>query len=328
MVITLCGDDNARLSARLRQLVAQHAPGELATFNLSELDGADLTLPTLRAACEAFPFIGDERVVVVKGLLGRFSEKDGENTPEKGAAASFAKELKAYLPEIPASTVLIVVERRKLGAGVVAKVLRDSSTLEEYNFPDGRDLQGYVANLAQQHGTSVDRGAAALLAEAVGGQPARLQTELQKLIAYKAGEAPITAEDVRSLVDMPLEIVVWDLTDAIYARQSRAALRALRALRERGQPTQMVIGALASQIRNLVLADDHRGKGPDQMAKAAGMKPYSARKASTALRNFQPKEPSRILKALMELDFRSKTGKAEMDSALELLIVNACERRL
>jgi DNA polymerase-3 subunit delta len=328
MVITLCGDDNARLSARLRQLVVQHAPGELATFNLSELDGADITLPALRAACDAFPFMGDERVVVVKGLLGRFSEKDGENAPEKGAAASFAKELRAYLPEVPASTVLMVVERRKIGAGVVAKVLRDCSTLEEYSFPDRKDLQGYVTSLAQQHGTRVDRDAAGLLAEAVGEQPARLQTELLKLIAYKAGEIPITAEDVRSLVDMPLEIVVWDLTDAIYARRSRAALRALRALRERGQPTQLVIGALASQIRNLVLADDHRGKGPDHLVKATGMKPYSARKASTALRDFEPKEPSRILTALMELDFRSKTGKAELDSALELLIVNACERRL
>jgi len=328
MVITLCGDDNARLSARLRQLVDKHAPGELAAFNLSELDGADLTLPRLRDACDAFPFMGEERVVVVKGLLSRFSEKDGENAQEKGAAATFAKDLKGYLPEVPASTVLIVVERRKLGASLVAKALRDSGALEEYSFPERRDLQGYVIAYARQHGATLDQDAAGLLTEAVGEQPSRLQTELEKLLTYKADDKLITAHDVRSLVDMPLEIVVWDLTDAIYARKTLAAMQSLRALRERGQPTQMVIGAIASQIRNLVLADDNRKVGPDQLAKATGMKPYSAHKATTALRSFQPKEPQRVLAALMDLDFRSKTGKAELDSALELLVVNACERRL
>ncbi len=328
MVITLCGDDNAQLSARLRQLVEQHAPGELAAFNLSELDGAELTLPILRSACDAFPFMGNTRVVVVKGLLTRYAEKDGENVPEKGAAATFAKDLKAFLPEVPASTVLIVVERRKLGASSVAKALRDCSTLEEFSFPDKRDLLGYVVEYARKQGATLDTDAAALLTEAISDQPARLQSEIEKLLAFKANDIHISVHDVRSLVDMPLEIVVWDLTDAIYGRKTQSAIHALRALRERGQPTQLVVGAIASQIRNLVLADDNRDKSPDHLAKTTGMKPYSARKASTALRSFQPKEPQRMLSALMDLDFRSKTGKAELDSALELLVVNACERTL
>ncbi len=123
MVITLCGDDNAQLSARLRQLVEQHAPGELAAFNLSELDGAELTLPILRSACDAFPFMGNERVVVVKGLLTRYAEKDGENVPEKGAAATFSKDLKAFLPELcryRRSTTINTVEAGTSGRNTMA----------------------------------------------------------------------------------------------------------------------------------------------------------------------------------------------------------------
>ncbi len=58
------------------------------------------------------------------------------------------------------------------------------------------------------------------------------------------------------------------------------------------------------------------------------MKPFVARKTSAALRNFQPGEPRRLLSALVDLDLRSKTGKAELSSAFEFFVVEACARRL
>ncbi len=330
MVITLFGDDNSRLSARLRALVEEYAPGDLATFNLLELDGAEVTLPDLRSVCDALPFLGDRRVVIVKGLLGRFADKDAEDSGTKGAspAAAFAKELKAYLPQVPESTVLVFVERRKLGSSAVANALRSGGTVEDFSLPTGDGLAAYIERAVSANGGSIEHAAASLLAAAVADDPSRLEPELDKLLAYSGGDGQVTVRDVRELVEIPIEVAVWDLTDAMYSHDAAAAVLALRTLLERGQPGQQVMGAVASQIRNLVVAEEHRGASPEKLATATGMKPFVARKSVGALRNFKPGEPGRILNALRDLDLRTKTGKAELNSALEFLVVDACARRL
>lgn len=327
MVLTLCGDDNARLSSRLQALLAEHAPPEVVDFNLLQLDGGDLSVADLSSACDALPFLGDRRVVVVNGLLRRFAEGDAEDGG-KGASTQFLKELKAYLPRVPDTTLLIFVERRKLGASAAANALRNLSTVEELNLPAAAELPAYVAQLARAEGAAIDRDAASLLATAVAGDARRLEPELSKLLAYKAEEKRVTARDVRELVDIPLDVAVWDLTDALYAHDASAAVAALRTLLERGQPAQQVMGAVASQLRNLIVAEGYRGGSPDALARATGMKPFVARKSLGALRNFKPGEPRRILGALLQLDLATKTGKAEINSALELLVVEACARRL
>ena len=328
LVITLAGDDNAAVSRRLDELRAQYLPGDTAALNLLELDGADLTVDALRGACDAMPFLGDTRVVIVKGLLRRFGEKDAEETDGKGATAALLKDLKAYLPRVPDSTVLVFVERRRLGASAAANALRNGTRCEEHSLPSAQEMPAYIQKQVRERGAGIDRDAAALLGEAVASQPQRLEPEIEKLLAYRGGDGSVTVRDVRELVDVPLEVAVWDLTDALYAHDGAGAVRALRTLLERGQPAQQVMGAIASQLRNLLMAEEHRRSGPERLVSATGMKPFVARKSLGALRGFKPGEPRRILGALMELDLRNKTGKADLEPALELLLVQACAHRV
>jgi DNA polymerase-3 subunit delta len=326
VVITLAGDDDAAISARFDALLGELLPGDARAFNLLELDGAQLTIEALRSACDSVAFFGGVRVVVVKGLLRRFGEHDGEEG--KGADAALLKGLKEYLPRVPETTTLIFVERRRLGASAAANALRRASSLEEHNLPSPQDLPAHIQARARERGATLDRDAAALLAEAVATEPRRLESELEKLLAFAGEGGRVSVGDVRDLVDVPLEVAVWDLTDALYAHDARGVVRSLRALLERGQAPQQVMGAVASQLRNLVVAEEHKGSAPDRLASATGMKPFVARKSLGALRNFGPGEPRRLLAALLDLDLRSKTGKADLAPALELLLVSACARRV
>lgn len=328
MIITLSGDDNSKLSARLHSLLAEYLTGDAAAFNLTEMNGSEVSVDDLRAACDSVPFLGGHRVIVVRGLLGRFSDKEADGSAAKAAAAAFLKDLKAYLSRVPESTVLIFVERRKLGAGAAANLLRSATESEDCSLPDAKDMPRYVQKLVGARGATIDRDATALLAAAIAEDPPRLEPELQKLLAYRAEERHISVRDVRDLVHIPIEVAVWDLTDSLFRHDATASLKALRALLERGQPPQQVMGAVASQFRNLVVAEEHKGSPPDRLTAATGMKPFVARKSLAALRNLKPGEPRRVLAALMELDLRVKTGKAEINSALELLIVEVCARRL
>lgn len=328
MVITLSGDDNARLTSRLQTCLDQYLPDDTASLNLLELDGGEVTVETLRAACDAMPFLGEHRVVLVKGLLNRFADKDAADGSAKSATTSFLRALKEYLPQVPDTTALIFLERRKLGAGAVANLLRGAGQVEEFAMPSEAELPAYIVKMTRNRGASIDRDAAALLAEAIADEPRRLESELEKLVAYRSGDSPLTAADVHALVNIPLEVAIWDLTDALHAHNAPASIAALRSLIERGQAPQQITAAIASQLRNITVAEEFKAAGPDRLAAATGMKPFVARKSIGALRNFKPGEPRRVLAALMDLDLRVKTGKAEINSALEFLILQTCARRL
>ncbi|MEJ7652370.1 MAG: DNA polymerase III subunit delta [Chloroflexia bacterium] len=328
MVITLVGDDSARLESRLKSTLAEHVPDLDSSFNLSELNGATFTFDDLHSMCDALPFFGGDRVVVVKGFLRRFSDKDADDSSMKVGTADLLKALKTYLPMVPESTVLIFVDRRRLGAGAAQNLLKASTRVEEFNLPAAGELPAYIQARAKEQGVVVERQAAQLLALAAADQPNRIVTELDKLIAYKGDERRISEADVRLLVEIPLDVAVWDLTDSMFRHDSLGSLRALRSLLERGQVPQQIVGAIASQYRHMTTAEEYKGSSPDRLASATGMKPFVARKSLGALKGFKRGEPRRVLRALCDLDERYKTGKAELESALELLVVEACARRL
>lgn len=331
MIITIGGTDRRAVAARLQQIL-QDRGVSADSLSYSRLDGSELTADQLRLVCDTLPFLESTRVVVVYGLVARFTARAVE--ADDGAAAtgadraglqSVSREISDYLPAVPEWTTLILVEPKPLSNTGLGKLLRSIGRYDELNLPQTEDLPRYIQNAAREKGAELDRAATELLAQVAAQDAERIDSELEKLILYSDG-GRITESSVRLLVDIPLELQVWDVTNAVYARDAGRALPALRKLLEDSAPPQQLLGAIASQLRNLVLADGSRGRSPDALAQATGMKPWQAKRCVAALRNFDPGEPGRLLSLLSQVDVASKTGKAELGSALESFVVTACTR--
>ena len=71
MIIVLHGDNEFDRSEHLRQLKA--GLGEYDDLNLVELDGRSLTAAVLQVHADVPPFLGEQRMVVVHGLLTRLT---------------------------------------------------------------------------------------------------------------------------------------------------------------------------------------------------------------------------------------------------------------
>jgi len=76
----------------------------------------------------------------------------------------------------------------------------------------------------------IDSDAAFDLATSVGRNLRLIDNELDKLVAYRAGEGSIRKQDVRLLVPYSQEASVFDMVDAIGQRDSAKAFRLLREL--------------------------------------------------------------------------------------------------
>ena len=74
-LIILHGDDDFAIASRVRNLKNEMGDPSMASLNISELDGKIVALPELRGVCDAMPFLGDQRLILVNGLLTRLTGK-------------------------------------------------------------------------------------------------------------------------------------------------------------------------------------------------------------------------------------------------------------
>ncbi|NCC33451.1 MAG: DNA polymerase III subunit delta, partial [Chloroflexia bacterium] len=88
MLYLFYGPDELARSEAVAELCAR-VPADVAELNISRLDGRRLKLETLAAACEAMPFLADQRLVIVSDAL------------KHTKAGKERDELRAYLERVP-----------------------------------------------------------------------------------------------------------------------------------------------------------------------------------------------------------------------------------
>jgi DNA polymerase-3 subunit delta len=92
------------------------------------------------------------------------------------------------------------------------------------------DAMRWVAATAQEAGTRVDGDAARELVDALGADMMMISSELEKLLLYTLGKGRITLGDVETMVLSAKQRSLYELTDAISARDRAKALALLQGL--------------------------------------------------------------------------------------------------
>src|SRR5215211_28666 len=73
LIYVLWGTDRFTRDEQVRSLKRRMLAEPCGEYNLSVLSGDDVTVRDVRAVADALPFMGDRRLVVVEGLLGRIA---------------------------------------------------------------------------------------------------------------------------------------------------------------------------------------------------------------------------------------------------------------
>jgi DNA polymerase-3 subunit delta len=253
--------------------------GSLAT-NTITFEARATSPQEVMAACDTVPFLGDGRLVVVEGLLqtagrvkrgGRTRKPKAADDDDAGAGAWGA--LTEYVPRMPASTTLVLLDDEVPTANALLTALGPLSRVEHCVPPSERDLPGWVMARAKKIGLKLDAPAAKLLAELIGPDAYMLASELDKLLAYSGGEV-VREADVRELVSRAKEHKGWELADAVLEGQGAKAARVLYELLEDGQPAQLILATIAGRYRRIAITRDmlDRGESGSAIAARVGMK--------------------------------------------------------
>lgn len=319
MFYLLHGDDDYSRNAWLAALWRKIGAADLLALNTVRLDGRQLETAQLQSACSAMPFLAPRRVVIVVDLL------------TAGATRPIVKQLPAYLPALPPTTLLILIETQKVReTNPVYKwaAAADDKTAHVRLFarPEGPALEKWVRDAVKQRGGSIHGQAAQLLAANVGNDLYALTNEIEKLTLYK-GAAEIGPADVEQLSPYIAASGIFELVDALGSRNGRVAARLLQAALDQGVDPFYLFSMFIRQIRLLVQAreclDDRMA--PAQIATALGVHPFVAGKLARQAQGFTQSQLEQLYAHLLAVDVGVKTGRAELTTALHLLIADLTE---
>ena len=139
------------------------------------------------------------------------------------------------------------------------------------------ELPGWIGKRLREAGFRPDAGAVALLAERVEGNLLAAQQEIEKL-GLLAEPGALDARSLAALVTDSARYSSFDLCDRALEGARAAAIRTLQGLRAEGEEIQMVLGALAAEIRRLMrVAQRHAsGESMDQAVRAERGRPHYA----------------------------------------------------
>lgn len=331
MITLLHGDEEFTRSEALASLRRR----VLGEDDLGELNLAVLSPPpdlaALRDHADTLPFLGETRLVVVKGWLEALSRDMARGD---ASARARADALAEYLDRIPESTHLVFVEDVRVDER--HPVLQRIRTLAEqgqaevhlfilpHNARERREfVLRWMRDRARGMGIDLAPEAANRLADTVGNDLRLLHQELSKLRAYAGPGGFITLEDVERLVPYTGEANIFHMITAIGEGDARRATIILQQTLAAGQHPLQILALLARQYRIYMGLKDlvEQGRPHDEVAQALRVPPWTVRRDVRIARRMSWRALERIMERLLETDVAIKQGNIDATLAIQLLVV-------
>jgi DNA polymerase-3 subunit delta len=341
-------------------LTTLRAEGDFG-YNQDTFKGAEVSLAVLIATCNTYPFLSEQRLVILEGLPEKLSGKKGataapaeaetgdpeaavsENAQTSRPAASkhkgsgarksratgtdpkaFLAGLVEYLPRLPETTILALVMDDALEVNhPLMQAAKHGGKVRQFTTPSGPALEQWIIERAQMRGCAITPDAARMLAIYAGRQMRLLAGELEKLATYAGAGGRIDATSVRLLTPVAQQARIFDLTDALARHERARALTILHELLDQGEAPIGLIAFIGSQVRTLLQVKDlsERGMRPQQIAEIAGLNPFVVGKTLPLVRRFSFAQLKAAYRAALGVDNALKRSRMPAELALDLLVI-------
>jgi len=236
--------------------------------------------------------------------------------PEEGA-----RELRAYVesPSPDALCVLTLISRAK-SAPALAKAVQTAGGLVRQVAVRRQDMPRWVLERALARGLELSSPGATALIGTVGEDTATLDQAVEQLATAFPGKA-VGPEQVRAQFQGLGEQRVWDLCDRAFSGRLPEALVVLRSLLDQKEDPLLILGGVASRVRDLLRVQELPDRMPSaDAARAAGLRfDWQVRRYREQARRFTPGDLAGVHARVVEAD-RALKGGAPPEAVLAALV--------
>lgn len=233
-----------------------------------------------------------------------------------------AQALRDYAEQVPEDTLLLVTAGKLDPAARKSKWVQalDKAGVVLFVWPmDAREFNGWVAARMRRCGLEPTAEAVSMLADRVEGNLLACVQEIDKLYLLQ-GAGSVDADAITRLVADNARFDVFGLVDAALAGKAARSIRILHGLEAEGMAPQVVLWALAREIRQLTAMATQVAGGQAIPGVLSRYHVWANRKTivGTALKRLKPTECNAMLRHCASIDRVSK-GRGAGNAWDELL---------
>ena len=300
--------EEAYLKKQYKDKLTKAMLPESDTVNYAYYEGKGTNPAELIDLAETMPFFADRRLIVV------------ENS---GFFKNATPELADYIKNMPETACFIFVESEVDKRGKMYKAVKDKGRAVEMGRQDEKTLLYWLAGMVKKEGKQIKESTARYLVAKTGTDMENLEKEMEKLFSYTLGQTEITVQDVDEICTTQVTNKIFDMVEAVAAKQQKQALDYYYDLLALKEPPMRILYLLARQFKLLMEVKDLSGRGYDkpQIAKTAGLHPFVAGKYIKQCRSFSKEELRSIMEEAANTEEMVKTGRLNDMMSVELFIV-------
>lgn len=328
--------DEAFFRKRCRDAIIEHLVSpELRDFSLHDIDLTETDIgevldrartPSLMAPFQVFFVRG------VKALYGRGSHQDAFD-----AIAAYVEN-----PN-PDAVIIFVADHVSIPADLRRMELTDRDRLERIRETLGKfcgmvelarveegEAVRWVVESAAAQGFKVESDAARELVDALGGDMMLVTNELEKLFLYVGEKKRVTLGDVETMVLAAKQRSLYELTDAISAKDRVRSLQVLEAILSSGDGDEAAIGhlyMLAKTFRQMLVILERRVRDSRALWQALWqgfrVPPFAAEDIIRQARRYKSRrELTRSLRLIARADLALRSNPPSKRLILEKLVLD------
>jgi DNA polymerase III subunit delta len=268
-VYAVVGSDESAVKTAAADLATRLAPADGGDFGVETIDAcadnADQAAARIRSAIEALqtlPFFGGGKLVWLKNANFLADNKLGGSAAVQEALEALSAALEGDLGGGEVKFLLSAPEVDKRRS--FYKALAKRAELQVFDKLDSsrggweEAATDLVQSLGRQYRLHFDDEALDLFVLFTGCDTRTIKSELEKIDLFLGGkERHVTLEDVRTLVPLARGGVIFELGNALAARDLNQALKRVRRLLDQGEKAMgILLAAIVPTVRNLLLAKD------------------------------------------------------------------------
>lgn len=325
MILFLYGQDTFRSRQQLHKMMdkfrADRDPSGMNVVRLN-CDKADEAARVMSETL-TIPFLAERRMVVVENLLVC-----------KQADVRKALEDRIEDAGLPESTVLLLWEgtdafKTKDAKSLYSRLLKEKYT-QVFDLLSGSALSRWILSEVAARGATIDRQAVAFLSAHVGADTWRLSTLFEQMIALVSipNGREIGVSHVRLFVDETADDNIFNLVDAIVAKQPKLAFSLIQEQYRRGKESGYLYAMIVRQFRMMLelrdLFDREDTLTSDEMARHIGAHPFAVKKSLSSVRRYSMDELRSAYDRLLRIDAATKTSGGSQKVLLDVFVGTLC----
>ena len=317
MIRVFYGKDEFSIYERIKEIRLAATSSELGDMNTAFLDGKDLSKQELITTASTVPFMSDNRLIIVDDLAKKFEFGRGAPKPKLGDWEGIESDL-ALIPE---TTELVFREGDLSSRNPMITALKNVAEVIFFQGLRHQEVIRWIIKRADYLNARIDRPAASLLAESIGGDLRILNAELEKLSLYKHGET-IGRQDVSDFVPYVQEQSIFRVVDAAIEGDTGQSLKMAALLIKAGSSPSMIIRMIERQVRLLLLARDMKARNVSNsdIGRKLSLSGYPLQKTLDMERKLTKKSFSFMHDLILDTELKIREGFLSEELALDLLI--------